>query len=72
MVFCSLTDFQQTVYQTVLDTEDVTLLLRASEKCDCGSRRTRRGCCYKVSYTFRKRKENHYLWDCDRYKLNEA
>ncbi|XP_035022492.2 DNA excision repair protein ERCC-6-like 2 isoform X1 [Hippoglossus stenolepis] len=47
VVYCSLTDFQQTVYQTVLDTEDVTLLLRASEKCDCQSGRTRRRCCYE-------------------------
>nr|XP_043882381.1 DNA excision repair protein ERCC-6-like 2 isoform X1 [Solea senegalensis] len=49
VVYCSLTDFQQTVYQTVLDTEDVTLLLRSSEKCDCGSRRTRRRCCYATN-----------------------
>uniref|UniRef100_A0A8C4FDV7 Excision repair cross-complementation group 6-like 2 n=1 Tax=Dicentrarchus labrax TaxID=13489 RepID=A0A8C4FDV7_DICLA len=49
VVYCSLTDFQQTVYQTVLDSEDVTLLLRSSEKCDCQSGRTRRGCCYKTN-----------------------
>ncbi|XP_054895824.1 DNA excision repair protein ERCC-6-like 2 isoform X3 [Poeciliopsis prolifica] len=49
VVYCSLTDFQQTVYQAVLDTEDVTLLLRSSEKCDCQSGRTRRGCCYQVA-----------------------
>ncbi|CAG14396.1 unnamed protein product, partial [Tetraodon nigroviridis] len=49
VVFCSLTDFQQTVYQTVLDTEDVMLLLKASEKCSCQSGRTRRRCCYAVS-----------------------
>ncbi|XP_070821102.1 DNA excision repair protein ERCC-6-like 2 [Chaetodon trifascialis] len=47
VVYCSLTDFQQTVYQTVLDTEDVKLLLRSSEKCGCQSGRTRRGCCFK-------------------------
>ncbi|XP_019958308.2 DNA excision repair protein ERCC-6-like 2 isoform X1 [Paralichthys olivaceus] len=46
VVYCSLTDFQQTVYQTVLDTEDVTLLLRSPEKCDCRSGRTRRSCCH--------------------------
>lgn len=50
VVYCSLTDFQQTVYQTVLDTEDVTLLMRSSEKCDCRSGRTRRSCCYKVRF----------------------
>ncbi|XP_026177456.1 DNA excision repair protein ERCC-6-like 2 isoform X2 [Mastacembelus armatus] len=49
MVYCSLTDFQQTVYQAVLDTEDVTLLLRSSEKCDCQSGRIRRSCCYKMN-----------------------
>ncbi|XP_029019312.1 DNA excision repair protein ERCC-6-like 2 isoform X2 [Betta splendens] len=49
VVYCSLTDFQQTVYQAVLDTEDVKLLLRSSEKCDCQSGRTRRSCCYKTN-----------------------
>ncbi|XP_029572376.1 DNA excision repair protein ERCC-6-like 2 [Salmo trutta] len=49
VVYCSLTSFQQTVYQAVLDTEDVTLLLRSSEKCDCQSGRSRRKCCYKVN-----------------------
>ncbi|XP_075954974.1 DNA excision repair protein ERCC-6-like 2 isoform X3 [Anarhichas minor] len=47
VVYCSLTDFQQTVYQTVLDTGDVTLMLRSSEKCDCQSGRTRGSCCYE-------------------------
>ncbi|KAK5871050.1 hypothetical protein PBY51_003952 [Eleginops maclovinus] len=46
VVYCSLTDFQQTVYQTVLDSEDVMLILRTSEKCDCQSGRTRGRCCY--------------------------
>ncbi|XP_040898844.1 DNA excision repair protein ERCC-6-like 2 isoform X2 [Toxotes jaculatrix] len=49
VVYCSLTDFQKTVYQTVLDTEDVKLLLRSSEKCDCQSGCTRRSCCYEKS-----------------------
>ncbi|KAK6313402.1 hypothetical protein J4Q44_G00167490 [Coregonus suidteri] len=49
VVYCSLTSFQQTVYQAVLDTEDVTLLLRSSEKCDCHSGRSRRKCCFKVN-----------------------
>lgn len=49
VVFCSLTEFQQSVYQTVLDTEDVKLLLRSSEKCDCRSGHTRISCCFKVS-----------------------
>ncbi|XP_053727956.1 DNA excision repair protein ERCC-6-like 2 isoform X2 [Synchiropus splendidus] len=49
VVYCSLTDFQQTVYRTVLDSEDVTLLLRSSEKCGCQSGHTRRSCCYKTN-----------------------
>ncbi|KAK7934277.1 hypothetical protein WMY93_005173 [Mugilogobius chulae] len=49
VVYCSLTDFQQTVYQTVLNTEDVTLLLKSSEKCDCKSGHTRRRCCYRTN-----------------------
>uniref|UniRef100_A0A3Q4MRT4 Excision repair cross-complementation group 6-like 2 n=1 Tax=Neolamprologus brichardi TaxID=32507 RepID=A0A3Q4MRT4_NEOBR len=49
VVYCSMTEFQQTVYQAMLDSEDVTLLLRSSEKCDCHSRRTRRSCCYKTN-----------------------
>uniref|UniRef100_A0A8C8I446 Excision repair cross-complementation group 6-like 2 n=1 Tax=Oncorhynchus tshawytscha TaxID=74940 RepID=A0A8C8I446_ONCTS len=49
VVYCSLTSFQQTVYQAVLDMEDVTLLLRSSEKCDCHSGHSRRKCCYKVN-----------------------
>ncbi|XP_054466494.1 DNA excision repair protein ERCC-6-like 2 [Anoplopoma fimbria] len=49
VVYCSLTDFQQTVYQTVLETEDVTLMLRSSEKCDCQSGRTRGSCCYETN-----------------------
>ncbi|KAL6458822.1 hypothetical protein MHYP_G00322940 [Metynnis hypsauchen] len=49
VVYCSLTDFQQTVYRAVLDTDDVTLLLRSSEKCHCGSGRSRRKCCHKYN-----------------------
>ncbi|KAM8887386.1 DNA excision repair protein ERCC-6-like 2 isoform 2-T2 [Spinachia spinachia] len=49
VVYCSLTHFQQTVYQTVLDTEDVTFMLRSSEKCDCQSGRSRISCCYKTN-----------------------
>uniref|UniRef100_A0AAR2LTH3 Excision repair cross-complementation group 6-like 2 n=1 Tax=Pygocentrus nattereri TaxID=42514 RepID=A0AAR2LTH3_PYGNA len=49
VVYCSLTDFQQAVYRAVLDTDDVTLLLRSSEKCHCGSGRSRRKCCHKYN-----------------------
>ncbi|XP_058679405.1 DNA excision repair protein ERCC-6-like 2 isoform X1 [Ammospiza caudacuta] len=49
MVFCSLTEFQRAVYQAVLETDDVTLVLRAGEPCSCNSGRRRKNCCYKVN-----------------------
>ncbi|XP_007539936.3 DNA excision repair protein ERCC-6-like 2 [Erinaceus europaeus] len=49
MVYCSLTDFQKAIYQTVLETEDVTLILQSSEPCTCSSGRKRRNCCYKTN-----------------------
>ncbi|CAD7691758.1 unnamed protein product [Nyctereutes procyonoides] len=49
MVYCSLTDFQKAVYQTVLETKDVTLILQSSEPCSCSSGRKRRNCCYKTN-----------------------
>lgn len=49
IVYCSLTDFQKAVYQTVLETEDVTLILQSSEPCTCSSGRKRRNCCYKTN-----------------------
>nr|XP_009927624.1 PREDICTED: DNA excision repair protein ERCC-6-like 2 isoform X3 [Haliaeetus albicilla] len=48
MVYCSLTEFQKAVYQAVLQTEDVNLVLRAGEPCSCNSGRKRKNCCYKV------------------------
>ncbi|XFG03240.1 hypothetical protein AB1E19_006864 [Capra hircus] len=49
MVYCSLTDFQKAVYQTVLETEDVSLILQSSEPCTCSSGQKRRNCCYKTN-----------------------
>ncbi|XP_069737256.1 DNA excision repair protein ERCC-6-like 2 [Phaenicophaeus curvirostris] len=49
MVYCSLTEFQKAVYQAVLQTEDVSLVLRAGESCSCNSGRKRKSCCYKVN-----------------------
>lgn len=49
MVYCSLTDFQKAVYQTVLETEDVSLILQSSEPCTCNSGQKRRNCCYKTN-----------------------
>uniref|UniRef100_A0A8C5LPT9 DNA excision repair protein ERCC-6-like 2 n=1 Tax=Leptobrachium leishanense TaxID=445787 RepID=A0A8C5LPT9_9ANUR len=47
IVYCSLSEFQKAVYETVLTTEDVGLVLRGSEKCTCSSGKRRRRCCYK-------------------------
>ncbi|XP_028942426.1 DNA excision repair protein ERCC-6-like 2, partial [Antrostomus carolinensis] len=49
MVYCSLTEFQKAVYQAVLETEDVSLVLRAGEPCSCSSGRKRKNCCFKVN-----------------------
>ncbi|NXP77391.1 ER6L2 protein, partial [Ramphastos sulfuratus] len=49
IVYCLLTDFQKAVYQAVLETEDVSLILRAGEPCSCNSGRKRKNCCYKVN-----------------------
>ncbi|XP_043370239.1 DNA excision repair protein ERCC-6-like 2 isoform X3 [Dermochelys coriacea] len=48
-VYCSLTEFQKQVYQAVLATEDVSLVLRAWEPCSCSSGRKRKNCCYKTN-----------------------
>ncbi|XP_068279807.1 DNA excision repair protein ERCC-6-like 2 isoform X2 [Nyctibius grandis] len=49
IVYCSLTEFQKAVYQAVLETEDVSLVLRAGEPCSCNSGSKRKNCCYKVN-----------------------
>ncbi|KAM4807986.1 LOW QUALITY PROTEIN: DNA excision repair protein ERCC-6-like 2 [Rhinophrynus dorsalis] len=46
IVYCSLSEFQKAVYQTVLETQDVNLVLQGGEKCSCKSGRKRRRCCY--------------------------
>uniref|UniRef100_A0ABM0MEN1 DNA repair and recombination protein RAD26-like n=1 Tax=Saccoglossus kowalevskii TaxID=10224 RepID=A0ABM0MEN1_SACKO len=49
VVFCNLSDFQTTVYKEVLASDDVQLILRQKEDCDCGRFRTRGRCCYKTN-----------------------
>ncbi|KAM4049432.1 DNA excision repair protein ERCC-6-like 2 [Anomaloglossus baeobatrachus] len=49
IVYCSLSEFQKAVYQSVLETPDVSLVLRGSERCSCNSSKRRRNCCYKES-----------------------
>lgn len=58
MVYCHLTEFQRTIYKTVLETEDVQLVLRAREPCSCNSGHKRKNCCYKVSIIFKLK----YVW----------
>ncbi|XP_073402056.1 DNA excision repair protein ERCC-6-like 2 isoform X2 [Dendrobates tinctorius] len=47
VVYCSLSEFQKAVYQTVLETPDVALVLRGRERCSCNSGKKRRNCCYR-------------------------
>ncbi|XP_038624064.1 DNA excision repair protein ERCC-6-like 2 [Tachyglossus aculeatus] len=49
VVYCALTDFQRAVYQAVLDTEDVALVLGGGEPCPCGRGRRRKNCCYQAN-----------------------
>ncbi|KDQ17914.1 hypothetical protein BOTBODRAFT_185328 [Botryobasidium botryosum FD-172 SS1] len=54
VVFCPLTDIQIAVYKRFLETEDVQLMLRKDEPCECG--KTNKGklvgrgyCCHKLN-----------------------
>ncbi|XP_078575534.1 uncharacterized protein LOC144861483 isoform X2 [Branchiostoma floridae x Branchiostoma japonicum] len=49
VVFCKLSGFQQTCYQSVLDSEDVQLVLHQNDPCDCNSGLKRRECCYETN-----------------------
>ncbi|KAM4706983.1 DNA excision repair protein ERCC-6-like 2 [Discoglossus pictus] len=62
IVFCSLSDFQKAIYQTVLKTEDVNLVLKASEPCTCNSGRKRRKCCYQMNIHGEKVKELYFSY----------
>ncbi|XP_048383438.1 DNA excision repair protein ERCC-6-like 2 isoform X1 [Stegostoma tigrinum] len=47
VIYCSLTEFQKTVYKAVLESEDLKLVLHGWDPCDCNSGRKRKNCCYK-------------------------
>ncbi|GCC38149.1 DNA excision repair protein ERCC-6-like 2 isoform X3 [Chiloscyllium punctatum] len=47
VIYCSLTEFQKAIYKAVLETEDLKLVLRGWDACDCNSGRKRKSCCYK-------------------------
>ena len=49
VVFCPLTDTQREAYENLMECEDIQLIKRRSEKCDCGSNLTRGGCCYSTT-----------------------
>jgi len=46
VVFCPLTELQRSVYQAVLDTDDIQLIVQSDLTCDCGSGMKRGDCCY--------------------------
>ena len=48
-MFCPISDLQEQIYQSILETEDVQLILHSSEPCDCYSGKKRGECCYSVS-----------------------
>ena len=48
VVFCPLTELQESVYRALLECEDVQLILHAHEPCDCYSGEKRGDCCYGV------------------------
>ncbi len=53
VVFCPLSKVQEEIYKTLLQTNDVQLVLRQSEPCDCRSELTRGKCCYTVCCNMR-------------------
>ena len=48
VVFCPLSKVQEDIYKTLLQTNDVQLVLKQGEPCDCRSELTRGKCCYAV------------------------
>ena len=51
VLFCPLTELQESVYRALLECEDVQLILHAHVPCDCYSGETRGDCCYRVGHT---------------------
>lgn len=49
VVFCPITELQETIYCAILDCEDVQLILHSGEPCNCYSGSKRGECCYRVS-----------------------
>ena len=49
VMFCPITELQETIYRAILDCEDMQLILHSGEPCDCYSGSKRGRCCYRVS-----------------------
>ncbi|XP_063043760.1 DNA excision repair protein ERCC-6-like 2 [Engraulis encrasicolus] len=49
VVYCSLTEFQQAVYISVLECDDVQLLMTSGQRCPCGSGEPRKKCCFTTN-----------------------
>ncbi|XP_053558392.1 LOW QUALITY PROTEIN: DNA excision repair protein ERCC-6-like 2 [Bombina bombina] len=62
IVYCSLSEFQKAVYQTVLETEDVNMVLQSSDPCSCNSGKKRRKCCYRVNKHGEKVKDLYFSY----------
>lgn len=48
VVFCSLSDIQTEAYELFLESDMVRFVKTSFAECDCGSGKTRGGCCYKT------------------------
>jgi hypothetical protein len=49
VVFCPLTETQRIAYENLMECEDIQLIKRRGEQCDCGSGRLRGTCCYPTN-----------------------
>ena len=49
VVFCPLTELQRSVYQALLDTDDIQLILQSDLPCECGSTTKRGDCCHSCN-----------------------
>ncbi|XP_033636346.1 DNA excision repair protein ERCC-6-like 2 isoform X2 [Asterias rubens] len=49
VVFCKLSELQLSVYKALLESDDMQLILKQKDICDCGSRLIRVKCCYRYN-----------------------
>lgn len=48
VVLCPISELQASIYQSITDCDDVQLIVRSGEACDCFSGNDRGECCYVV------------------------